>query len=53
MIWNLKEKPKCCQETEDGECKNKAYGINRISPDKYYWVCRKNYNLYNLGKIGY
>ena len=53
MIWNLKEKPKQCQATEDGECTNKAHSINRINPDKYYWVCRKHHNLYNLGKVGY
>ena len=51
MEWNLKEKPERCQDTEDGEiCTNKAYSINRLTPNMFYWVCRKHHDRYNLGK---
>ena len=48
--WNLKEKPKFCQdEDEDGKCTNLAYSKNFILKNRYYWVCRKHHKRYNLG----
>ena len=50
MIWNLEIKPKTCQDWEDGECKNKTYSKNYLTPQRFFWVCRKHHNKYNLGK---
>ena len=43
---NEKVKPKKCAEKD---CNNKAYGINRLDPIHFEWVCRKHYYDFNYG----
>ena len=34
-------------------CHNKSYGINRLTPTAFEWVCRRHYYDFNMGEPDY